>query len=614
MIVNPILPGFHPDPSILRVENDYYIATSTFEWFPGVRIHHSRDLKHWRLLTHALTRTSQVDMAGNPDSCSVWAPCLSYDEGLFYLVYTDVKSRLGAFKDTHNYLVTAESIDGPWSEPVYLNSSGFDPSLFHDDDGRKWLVSMLWDHRTNHNSFAGIVLQEYSMELQRLIGERKTIFLGTDLKCTEGPHIYKRNGYYYLMVAEGGTWLDHAVTMARAERIEGPYEVDPKNPILTSAGQMNLPLQKAGHGCLVDTQNGEWAMVHLAGRPVNGRTCILGRETAIQKMEWTADGWLRVEGGGNAPHIEIPEFNLPEYKVADEPEVDHFDSNELSVQWNTLRVPADPTWFSLTEHPGFLRLQGRESLSSLHRQSMVARRQEYMRCEAETEIEFEPEHFQQMAGLILYYDTSDYVYLQISRDEQMGKCLGLVRSFQGKWEEIPGSEISIEGIKKCKLKVVVDEEYAAFYYAADNKQWTQIGPVINILHLADETIEANGFIRFTGNFIGLCVQDLSGMRKHADFDYFRYSKFEGPTLRAGFENQNAALTKTNYSELTKLGDLLADQEASAILEKHLPGISSSPMVGMAQGLTLKQVSEIPQAGISPEMLLEIVTDLQIINN
>ncbi len=160
-IRNPILPGFNPDPSIVRVGDDYYIATSTFEWFPGVQIHHSRDLVHWRLLTRPLTRPSQLNMLGDPDSCGVWAPCLTHADGLFHLIYTDVKrygrtSQAGAagasLRDFHNYLVTSPAIDGEWSDPIYLNSSGFDPSLFHDDDGRKYLVNMLWDHRPGPES------------------------------------------------------------------------------------------------------------------------------------------------------------------------------------------------------------------------------------------------------------------------------------------------------------------------------------------------------------------------------------------------------------------------------------------------------------------------------
>ena len=190
-IVNPILPGFSPDPSICRVGADYYIATSTFEWYPGVQIHHSTDLKNWRLAARPLNRPALLNMLGTPDSCGIWAPCLSWCDGLFYLVYTDVKRFDGNFKDTHNYLTISETIDGDWSDPVYLNSSGFDPSLFHGDDGRKWLLNMVWDHRAPRRFFRGISLQQYAAAEQRLIGERKFIFEGTELDFTEGPHLYR---------------------------------------------------------------------------------------------------------------------------------------------------------------------------------------------------------------------------------------------------------------------------------------------------------------------------------------------------------------------------------------------------------------------------------------
>lgn len=295
-IINPVLRGFNPDPSIVRVEDNYYIATSTFEWFPGVQIHHSKDLIHWRLLNRPLSRKSQLSMQGNGDSDGVWAPCLTYDNGLFYLIYTDVKSHKGAFKDTHNYLVTAADIEGPWSEPVYLNSSGFDPSLFHDDDGRKWLLNMLWDFRKGKNKFGGIVIQEYSQEEQRMVGPATTIFEGTEIGFTEGPHLYKQGDYYYLITAEGGTRYQHAVTVARSTSLLGPYEIDPLNPVLTSNNKSGLTLQKAGHASLVETQNGEWYMAHLCARPVDGHHCTLGRETALQKCYWDGEGWLRLEG------------------------------------------------------------------------------------------------------------------------------------------------------------------------------------------------------------------------------------------------------------------------------------------------------------------------------
>jgi len=168
IIRNPILPGFNPDPSICRVGEDYYIAVSTFEWFPGVGIYHSKDLKNWRLVSRPLNRISQLNMMGNPNSGGVWAPALSYSEGQFWLIFTDVKVTEGQWKDCHNYLVTCDTIDGEWSEPIYLNSSGFDPSLYHDESGKKYLVNMKWDHRLHHHNFYGIALQEYDVEQQKL--------------------------------------------------------------------------------------------------------------------------------------------------------------------------------------------------------------------------------------------------------------------------------------------------------------------------------------------------------------------------------------------------------------------------------------------------------------
>ena len=253
IVHNPILRGFNPDPSIVRVGEDYYIATSTFEWFPGVQIHHSRDLINWNVVAQPLNRRSQLDMVGVPDS-GVWAPCLSWSNGTFYLVYTNslTKDRL---KDTHNYLVTCDTIDGEWSEPVYINSYGFDPSLFHDDDGRKWFVTMETDFREGHNRFSGILLEEYDENLKKCIGPVKKIFLGSDIGLTEGPHLYHIGEYYYLMVAEGGTFKGHAVTVARSKQIDGPYELDPQYPMLTSRNKPSALLQRAGHASIVQAQD-----------------------------------------------------------------------------------------------------------------------------------------------------------------------------------------------------------------------------------------------------------------------------------------------------------------------------------------------------------------------
>ncbi|MBI9100606.1 MAG: family 43 glycosylhydrolase, partial [Spirochaetaceae bacterium] len=388
VVHNPVLPGFHPDPSLCKAGEDYYIATSSFEYFPGVVIYKSRNLQNWTICSYALTRKEQLNMEGNPPSGGIWAPCLSFDKGTFYLIFTDTKSWSGAFntggfKDTHNYLTTASSIEGPWSNPIYLNSSGFDPSLFHDDDGKKWLVNMIWDYRNWEHNFAGIVLQEFDEEKQSLIGPRKNIFNGTDLKITEAPHIYKRNGFYYLMTAEGGTSYFHAVTLARSIKLDGPYELHPHKYLLTSVanraaledelagGGFNIKslalhkgLQKAGHGSMAPWTGNEWILAHLCSRPIeeNGR-CPLGRETALQKIIWKDDNWPYLIGTGASETVSFSgKKNIESSEKSGNTVfwIDNFDKDSWDIKLNTLRIPAGDN-FSLKDRPGWLRLYGAES-------------------------------------------------------------------------------------------------------------------------------------------------------------------------------------------------------------------------------------------------------------
>lgn len=517
---NPILPGFNPDASFLRVEEDYYIATSTFEWFPGVQLYHSKDLANWELLPHALTRTSQLDLRGNPSSGGIWAPALSYGSGLYYLLFTDVKGRKGVYKDLHNYLVTSESMSGPWSEPVYLNGSGFDPYLFHDTDGTKWLLNMQWDFRDGHSRFGGILLQQYDPIEQRLVGPVKKIYEGTDLGVTEGPQVFKRNGYYYLLVAEGGTGINHAATLARSRQLEGPYETDPSYPILTTRGAPDYPLQNAGHGMVVETQTGEWYMTHICSRPFAGtKLNPLGRETSIQRCRWTEDGWLRLDHEGKLPALTVPAPQLAPHPFPVQPAKDDFDAPSLGYHYQTLRAPAEDSWLSLTERPGYLRLRGRESLHSWHQQSMVARRLQHFNCTVETRLEYEPEHFMQMAGLVFYYDELDYFYLRVTQDGENGRKLGLITSIQGKYSENREHELAVDGWDAYYLKAVVRERELRFYGAEDGKTWQQVGEVQDIGVLSDEF---GGKLGFTGTMIGLCAQDINGTKKHADFDYLSY--------------------------------------------------------------------------------------------
>jgi xylan 1,4-beta-xylosidase len=527
VLENPILPGFHPDPSILRVGRDYYIATSTFEWFPGVRIHHSRDLVDWEHRTYALTRTSQLDLRGNPRSGGVWAPCLTFDGGLFWLVYTDVKNWGRGFLDARNYVVTAPSIDGPWSEPSLLNASGFDPSLFHDGSGRKWLVNMLWDHRhTGRDSFGGIVLQELDPVRKVLVGAPRRIFAGSHLGITEGPHLYRRGDYYYLMVAEGGTGWDHCVTVARARSIDGPYEVDPDAPLLTSRMAPELLLQKAGHGSLVETPDGSWFLAHLCARPVGPRRrCILGRETALQAVEWTGDGWPRLRSGGRAPDVRVPVPAAEAFPVVRNvtPARDDFDGFELSGHFQTLRCPPDPSWLSLRDRPGFLRLRGRDSLQSWHEQSLVARRVQSLHCRAETCVEFRPASFQQMAGLVFFYDDENHYYLHVTHDEEVGQCLRLLKSEQGACSSVLARPIPLGHAPRVWLRGELTGDLLQLSFSIDGSSYRAIGSNLDATILSDET--AGKGLGFTGAFVGVCAQDLAMRRCTADFDFFEYCEY-----------------------------------------------------------------------------------------
>ena len=529
-ISNPVLRGFNPDPSIVRVGEDFFLATSTFEWFPGVQIHHSKDLTHWRLAARPLCRPAQLDMRGDPDSCGVWAPDLTYADGRFWLVYTDVK-RFGqstldgptgmTLRDFHNYLVTCDRIDGDWSDPIHLNSSGFDPALFHDDDGRSWLLNMLWDHRPTKPRFAGIVAQELDRSTGKLLGERRVIFEGTQRGFTEGPHLYKRDGWYHLLVAEGGTGWEHAVVMARSRTLCGPYEAHPDGAVLTSFGRRDLPLTRAGHGDLVELADGTPWISYLCGRPLPGRErCVLGRETALQPMQWGDDGWLRTSRSDALPDPAPPAPDLPPAPWPHTPWNGRFDQPDLPQDLQWLRTPYPEELFSLAARPGYLRLYGRESLGSHFTQALVARRQQHFRYTATTRLEFDPAHFQQAAGLVCYYNSTKFHYLFVTRD-------GDARQLQVMSSSPDDGGTSLTTIVPAlargpiELRVDVDDDALRFAWREGDQDWRFAPEVLDASILSDEA-SFPGLPNFTGAFVGMACQDLAGTAAPADFAFFRY--------------------------------------------------------------------------------------------
>lgn len=515
MIHNPILRGFCPDPSIIRAGDDYYIATSTFEWWPGVKLFHSRDLKHWEQIPSPLRRPTQLNMLGNPASGGVWAPCLSYDGHYFYLVFTDVKTKKGRYYNTHNYMVYTDNIYGEWSNPVYLNSIGFDPSLFHDTDGRKYLINMV-------NGFKGILVQEIDPQSWKLVGERRKVYAGSGIGCTEGPHMYHIGDWYYLLVAEGGTGYDHCVTLARSKSIWGSFETAPDNPVLTSDRSDFTALQKCGHADITDTQNGEWYMVHLCSRPLNGQKwCTLGRETAIQKVIWDQDGWLHPEGGGKTAFSQTPKpAGLAEHPYPDLSQgyYDDFENDTLNVRFVSPRISYE-SFSDLKTRPGYLRLTGQESINSQHRVSLVAMCQQEAYAKAETAVDFTPSYQEQLAGLTYMYDNMNFYIIGKTVNEDGKDVLTIIKSDCGViTDEI--TPIPIENGQELRLRAEtsMDGSEVNFYYSLIQDEWIKAGGSYTTEIVTDEHCRG-----FTGAHFGMYVHDMTGLGQFADFDYFRIS-------------------------------------------------------------------------------------------
>ncbi len=348
-VKNPILPGFHPDSSICRAGDRYYLVNSTFSFFPGVPIYESRDLGSWRQIGNVLTRDSQLPVAGAGVSDGVYAPTLRFHDGVFYMITTIIHKG--------NFYVTATDPAGPWSEPVWLDEAlGIDPSLFFDDDGSCWYVGQREREGGSYNGDCEIWLRRLDLEGRCLTGPEFILSRGFQRGAIwpEGPHIYKKDGWYYLLHAEGGTAFHHSVMVARSRRIEGPYEYNRCNPILTHRHLgAEYPVTSVGHGDLVEDGQGNWYMVMLACRPDHGCT-LLGRETFLAKVTWEEE-WPVVNAGLGRLEEEVELPTLTSAPETDRPMHYRFDAEVLPPEFLSLRNHREEH-LSLRARPGFLRL------------------------------------------------------------------------------------------------------------------------------------------------------------------------------------------------------------------------------------------------------------------
>jgi xylan 1,4-beta-xylosidase len=512
---NPIIPGFYPDPSVCRVDEDYYLVTSTFEYFPGLPIFHSRDLVHWRQIGHVLDRPSQLDLDGIRPSGGLYAPTIRYHDGRFYVINTLVDGKRGQHA---NFIVTATDPAGPWSEPYWLDGApGIDPSLLFDDDGRAWYCSNRMAVDSQFEGHTEIYVQELNLAQMQLMGEPQVIWEGAvkGAVWSEAPHIYKIDGAYFLLTAEGGTAHHHAVVVARSKIISGPYEGNRGNPILTHRHLgMDYPIVGTGHADLVQTQNGEWWMVLLAMRPYGGYYYNLGRETFLVPVVWE-DGWPIISPGTGRVESEYSAPDLAQHNWPTLPVCDQFETEALALHWNFLRTPRDE-FYSLSERPGFLRLHLRpQKLSELANPSFVGRRQQHINFCARTVMEFTPRSVDECAGVVLLQNNNFHFRCVVTQNNEGARFVRLIK--RDRAEETLLAEQAVRGTR-FYFKVEAREQAYSFYLAMEAEKWQPVAEAIDGRILS--TPVAGGFV---GAYIGMYASSNgSSSQNWADYDWFEY--------------------------------------------------------------------------------------------
>jgi alpha-N-arabinofuranosidase len=454
---NPILPGFHPDPSICRKGGDFYLTNSTFEYFPGLPIYHSRDLIHWELITNALNRDSQLDLWKAPSCAGLFAPTIRYWNGLFYLTCTNVSGQ-------GNFIVTAQDPAGPWSEPMWMDDREMDGSMLFDDNGKAFFT------RHAGGEHGGIDQAEFDPRTGKLTTPFKRIWTDAKEVWNEGPHLYKIRGKYYLCVAEGGTGFGHMEAVGRSNSPFGPFEPAPA-PLLTARDHPENPAQCAGHADLIDAPDGTWWLVFLATRST-GKRSVLGRETFLAPVEWTRDGWPEL-AGGNPPRLEYPVPALKAFKVPAVPQRRLFNTPELGPAWLNLRNPL-PGSFSLAERKGWLRLWGQAAgLDEVGSPAFAGIRQESFTESWEAELEFKPEADGEEAGLCLRANQDNYAAVGIWRES------GETTVFARARRNGAGRILEYQAISKGKvfLRIQAAPEEYRLAFSLNGKTWEILGRV-----------------------------------------------------------------------------------------------------------------------------------------
>ena len=482
---NPIIPGFHPDPSVCRVGDDFYLVNSSFQYFPGVPIFHSKDLVNWQQIGNVLDRNSQLPLKGATSWLGIYAPTIRYHEGIYYMITTNVGNG-------GNFMVTATNPAGPWSEPIWLEQQGIDPSLWFEN-GKCYMVS---------NPDNTITLCEIDPKTGKQLTPGKALWRGTGGRYPEGPHLYKKDGWYYLLISEGGTELAHHLTIARSKKIDGPYKANPNNPLLTNCSLLgqDKQIQGTGHGDFVQAKDGSWWVVFLAYRNYGGSYHHLGRETYLAPVEWKKGQWPVINGGqpiDTLMQVKTLAPQLPrqaETRAADWLYIQNPVANHYERIGEGFRLHAAPTSLTANEQPTFM-----------------GRRQESATFCVETELDASKLGFGCKAGLTIYQINDGH--MEISLEKYMTGTVAIVMDYQVK--SLSGREMDECGQEdKVRLRISSDGNKYRFEYARNDGQWQ---------HFAEHDCPLLS-TEMVGGFTGAIAGMYAEGEGTADFSYFKYTE------------------------------------------------------------------------------------------
>tara|TARA_Y100000768_G_scaffold140737_1_gene104876 strand:+ start:795 stop:2486 length:1692 start_codon:yes stop_codon:yes gene_type:complete len=539
--INPIISGAHPDPSICRVGDDYYIVNSSFEYFPGLPIHHSKDLVNWELIGYGLHREDQcngeMNLVDVQSDGGIHAPTIRYHKGTFYIITTNVyNSGDGSPGLMRNFIITAKNPSGPWSKPHIIEGApGIDPDIFFDDNGKVYFTGTHSPGDMNSNGIGEIWIQELDIKKWKLVGKRHTVWDGIFGCCTEGPHIYKEHGLYYLLVAEGGTGKNHAVMIAASENILGPYEENQRNPILTTRHlSNNYFVNSTGHADMIELEDGRWYIVALGKRNDLDGDANMGRETYLMPMQWEStivkweqvseDRWepLRYLFPVVAPltgkverFTPLPFTDRPQY--INNTVIDDFLNENLDLRWTFIRVPEEKT-YSLLENPGFLRLYSKPGkIEDRKRFSLVGFRQKESDFEFEVKMNFFPNKDKVESGVIHYQKEWNYLTNTVIKKR---KKYYLEQKLKEKGKEVVTLKRTIlKGYDgNIILKVKSKKDRYDFFYSLNDGSSFDYFTSIEAIKVLDRN--------YTGALLGLFTTSNGVLSQdYADYDWVRYKDF-----------------------------------------------------------------------------------------